>query len=140
MYQKEIELPRHLINEILHLAQCSADREICGFIGLDSSKKYHCHPVQNVAKNPDNNFLMATEEQISTLKEMRNNNEEIFAVYHSHPTANATPSTSDIEQSVYSDAYYLIVSLNTKGVLEMRCYKLLHDENIVEITLQMKER
>jgi [CysO sulfur-carrier protein]-S-L-cysteine hydrolase len=34
----------------------------------------------------------------------------------------------------------LIISLNTKGVLEMRCFELLHDENIVEVNLRMQEK
>jgi proteasome lid subunit RPN8/RPN11 len=82
---------------------------------------------------------MAPKEQLSAIKEMRESGEELFAIYHSHPTAPATPSASDIEQSAYPEAYYLIISLNTKGVLEMRCFKLLHDENIVEIILTMEE-
>jgi len=139
MPQKEIELPRHLVNKVLHLAQVSDQQEVCGFIGKSTEGKYSCYPVKNIAETPNVRFLMSPEEQINSLKEVRGNNEELFAIYHSHPSAPAIPSASDMEQATYSDAYYLIISLNTAGVLEMRCFKLLHDENIVEINIRMIE-
>ena len=82
---------------------------------------------------------MEPKQQVAAMKTMRESGEELFAIYHSHPNAPAIPSARDIEQAAYPDAYYLIISLNTKGVLEMRCFKLLHDENIVEIILEMTE-
>jgi len=139
MHQKEIELPRKLVNTLLHHAQLSQDTEACGFVGKDKSDNYTCYPVENIAETPSKRFLMAPEEQISTIKAMRDKEESLFAIYHSHPTAPARPSATDIELSSYPDAYYLIISLNTKGVLEMRCFQLLHDENIVEINLTMSE-
>lgn len=138
MYQKEIELPRKLVNELLHLAQLSPELEICGFIG-QKNNQYNCYPVENIADNPATQFLMEPAKQLVAMKAIREDDEELFAIFHSHPTAPAIPSASDLELSAYPDAYYLIISLNTKGVLEMRCFKLLHDENIAEIILQMKE-
>jgi len=139
MYQKEIELPRKLVNDLLHHAQLSEELEVCGFIGKKTSGELTRYPVNNIAETPSTRFLMAPEEQINAIKAMRENEEEVFAIYHSHPTAPAFPSATDIEQATYPDAHYLIISLNTKGVLEMRCFKLLHDENIVEVILRMSE-
>ena len=139
MLRKEIILPRKLVNELLHNAQLSQELEVCGFVGKGASDKYTCYPISNIAETPSNSFLMAPEEQIKAMKNMREKNEEMFAIYHSHPTAPATPSATDIEQAAYPDTCYLIISLGTKGVLEMRCFKLLHDENIVEIILSISE-
>ncbi len=138
MYQKEIELPRKLVNELLHKAQLSPQHEVCGFVGI-KGQQFSCYSIENIAEDPSTQFLMEPTQQVATIKKMREQNQEIFAIYHSHPTAPATPSARDMEHSAHPDAYYLIISLNTKGVLEMRCFKLLHDENIVEIILQMKE-
>lgn len=139
MHTKELELPRKLVNELLHYAQLSNDQEVCGLIGKNSTDDYTFYPVNNVAEEPSTRFLMAPEEQINAMKKINNDGQMLFAIYHSHPTAPAIPSVTDIELASYPDAYYLIVSLNTKGVLEMRCFQLLHDENITEITLRMKE-
>lgn len=138
MYQKEVELPRKLVNELLHKAQLSPQQEVCGFVGI-KDQEFSCYGVENIADEPATQFLMEPTQQLTAIKDMREQNQEMFAIYHSHPAAPAIPSARDLEHSAYPDAYYLIISLNTKGVLEMRCFKLLHDENIVEIILQMKE-
>ena len=139
MSPKEIELPRQLVNKLLHLAQISELNEVCGFVGKSSTGQYSCYPVENIDESPSIRFLMAPEGQISSMKSMREKEEELFAIYHSHPTAPAVPSARDMQQANYPEACYLIISLNTAGVLEMRCFKLLHDENVVEMTLRMIE-
>ncbi|MEO1888755.1 MAG: M67 family metallopeptidase [Cycloclasticus sp.] len=138
MYQKEVELPRKLVNELLHKAQLSPQHEVCGFVGI-KGQTFSCYGIENIADERATQFLMEPAQQLAAIKSMREQEQEIFAIYHSHPTAPAIPSAMDIEHSAYPDAYYLIISLNTKGVLEMRCFKLLHDENIAEITLRMTE-
>ena len=139
MMQKELALPRRLINKLLHLAQASQDHEICGLISKSSTSEYGYYPINNVAENPDKRFLMAPDEQLAAMTDIRKQGKELFAIYHSHPSAPAFPSAMDIEQSNYPDLNYFIISLNTLGVLEMRSFKLLHDENIVEIPLIMEE-
>ena len=139
MHQKEIKLPRKLVNQLLHLAQISEQNEVCGFVGKNSKGQYSCYPVENIDEQPSTRFLMAPEGQISSIKNMRKKEEELFAIYHSHPTAPAVPSARDMQEANYPEACYLIISLNTAGVLEMRCFKLLHDENVVEMTLRMIE-
>jgi len=59
-----------------------------------------------------------------------------FAIYHSHPHAPATPSTTDIELANYPDALHLIISLNTKGVLEIRGFTII-DQSVEEVLLSM---
>jgi len=138
MNSKIVELPRKLVNQLLHHAQVSPEQEVCGFISIKNNV-YQQYNVDNIAEKADIQFLMEPKQQIDAMTNMRESGEELFAIYHSHPTAPAIPSARDIEQSTYPDTYYLIISLNTKGVLEMRCFKLLHDENIVEIILEMTE-
>ena len=61
---------------------------------------------------------------IDALRAMRENGEILRAIYHSHPEAPAQPSLEDIQQSEYPDVLYLIVSLGTKGVLDMRGFRI----------------
>ena len=69
---------------------------------------------------------------------MREQQEELFAIYHSHPTAPAEPSATDLEMANYPDALYLIISLNTKGVLEMRGFRLNRHKVVSEVELLLK--
>ena len=67
---------------------------------------------------------------------IRDNNESLFAIFHSHPTAPATPSATDISLASYPEAIQLIISLNTKGILEIRGFKIIN-KAVEEVTLSL---
>lgn len=120
---KHVNLPRPLINRILTQAQNSPDREICGLVSAQSNQALRCIPVSNVAEQPERLFAMDPAQQIDAMRQMRERGESLFAIYHSHPTGPAEPSSTDIEQAGYPEVLHLIVSLNTKGVLELKGYQ-----------------
>lgn len=139
MNTREICLPRKLTNQLLHLAQLSPDAEICGLVGANGSGvPVSCYPVTNSAENRQTRFLLEPSQQIAAMKTMREKNESLFAIYHSHPDAPAVPSPTDIEQASYPEALHLIISLNTKGVLEMRAFKII-DRSVEELPLRLIE-
>ncbi|MDO9163240.1 MAG: M67 family metallopeptidase [Methylococcaceae bacterium] len=135
---QDIQIPRKITTQLLHLAQISPDAEVCGLIGSKNGLPTHCYPVANIADQPQQRFLLDAKQQISALAQMRERGEELFAIYHSHPTAPAQPSAIDLELATYPEALYLIISLNTKGVLEMRGFKLEHS-SFKEVTLSLSE-
>ena len=132
-------LPRPLVNKILAHAQQHPDVEVCGLIGSDSENNKNYYRIDNVSKNPSCRFIMDAPQQIKAMKKMRDKQQELFAIVHSHPTTNAQPSLLDIEESSYKDAYYIIISLNTKGVLEMRAF-IQQKENMQEIDLVLENQ
>ena len=138
MNSPDIQIPRKLANQLLHLAQISPDFEVCGLIGSKNGLPTHCYPIKNAAEQPQQRFLLDSEQQISAMSTMRELGEELFAIYHSHPTAPAIPSTHDLELAAYPDALYLIISLNTKGILEMRGFKI-NQKTAREIPLTMND-
>jgi proteasome lid subunit RPN8/RPN11 len=138
MPQEEIQIPRKITNQLLHLAQISPDFEVCGLIGSKNGLPTHCYPIKNSAEHPQQRFLLDAGQQISAMAKMRETGEELFAIYHSHPTAPALPSTHDLEQAAYPEALYLIISLNTKGILEMRGFKI-QQKTAMEIPLIMND-
>lgn len=135
----EIVLPRKLTNELLHLAQTSPDQEICGLIGAgNDGRPKTCYPIPNAAETPENRFLLDTTQHISALRQMREKNEILFAIYHSHPTAPAILSKFDIEGSSHTNSIHIIISLNTKGILELRAYGI-KQEKIQELSISLIE-
>ncbi|MGZ4960533.1 MAG: M67 family metallopeptidase [Methylomonas sp.] len=139
MNTEEICLSRKLTNQLLHLAQISPDAEICGLIGAGvSGMPVSCYPVTNSAETPQNRFLLDARQQIGVMKQMRDKGETLFAIYHSHPTAPAIPSAIDIEQANYPEALHLIISLDTKGVLELRAFRIA-DKTVKELNLRLIE-
>ncbi len=129
MKHTEILLPRKLTNQLLHLAQLSPEAEVCGLIGADQQgMPVSCYPVKNTASTPANRFSLEPSQQIAAIKQMRNKQETLYAIYHSHPHTPAQPSPTDIAEASYPEALHLIISLNTKGVLELRGFKIIADE------------
>ncbi|MEE9397337.1 MAG: M67 family metallopeptidase [Methylococcales bacterium] len=135
MQKTEIEIPRKIINQVLHHAQSSPDSEVCGLIGSRQGAPADCYPIKNTADDPTHRFNMDAKEQIDALRKIRKNDEELFAIYHSHPTSAPTPSTTDIEQANYPDVLSLIISLDTKGVLEMRGFYIKPNTPAEEVIL-----
>ncbi len=136
MNNTAIQIPRKITQQLLHLAQISPEKEICGLLGAKNNIPTTCYPVDNIAQHPEKQFQMNPEQQIAAIKKMRENDEQLFAIYHSHPSAPAVPSATDLELANYPEALYLIISLNTKGVLEMRGYKIINHKP-QEIILSM---
>ena len=119
-----ITLPRTLVNTMLHHAQLSPASEVCGLIAERDGVPSRCYQVANVAGEPAHLFQMDPRGQIDAMRAMRERGENLFAIYHSHPDSPPVPSAIDLNQAGYPDALYLIISLGTKGVLEMRGWRL----------------
>ncbi len=132
----DIKLSRKLASALLHFAQISPDIEICGLVSSKNNVPFRCYPIENRAIESKNRFLLDSKQQISALKKIRENDEELFAIYHSHPNAPACPSALDLEMATYENALHLIISLNTKGILELRAFKI-ENQNATEISITL---
>jgi len=131
---KSIKLPRTIVNQLLTQAQQHADVEVCGLISAKEGEPVSIYPVDNIAADKQHLFEMDPEKQINAMRTMRENDEQLFAIYHSHPDAPALPSDKDIEQSSYPETLYLIISLSTKGVLEISGFYI-RNNNIESVDL-----
>jgi proteasome lid subunit RPN8/RPN11 len=138
MSQETIQIPRKITNQLLHLAQLSPESEVCGLVGSKDGLPCSCYPIENSAERPGQRFQLDASQQISAMVQMRSQGEQLFAIYHSHPSAPATPSMADLELSPYPDAFHLIISLDTKGVLEMRGFIINH-QSAQEVVLALVE-
>jgi proteasome lid subunit RPN8/RPN11 len=134
----EYQISRKMTNQLLHLAQLSPDEEICGLIASKNGIPSTCYPIANSSKQPQQRFLLDAKQQIAAMATMRNEGEELFAIYHSHPKAPAKPSIHDLEAAAYTQALCLIISLNIKGVLEMRGFKI-SQQQAQEVVLTLLE-
>ena len=134
--EQPVPLPRTLVNRLLGAAQRSPQAEVCGLVASRGGRPEKVYPVTNVAGQPGKLFRMEPKELIDSMRRIREQGEELFAIYHSHPHGPATPSATDLREAEYPDALYLIVSLGTEGVLEMRGYRL-NGESAREVALEI---
>ncbi|HEX5057645.1 MAG TPA: M67 family metallopeptidase [Gammaproteobacteria bacterium] len=133
----EIKITRPLATLLLGLAQKSPQQEICGLIGAIDEKPQTVYPVTNAASDPSREFAMDSRAQIDAFKAMRAKGETLFGIYHSHPQSPPVPSSKDLEDLGYPEALQLIISLDTKGVLEMRAYRKHGKDALEEVHLSV---
>jgi proteasome lid subunit RPN8/RPN11 len=103
--------------------------EICGLVSAKDGKALRCQRIPNIAQDKRNRYRMDPAALVRALFEIETRAETLYAFYHSHPFGPAVPSAIDIAEANYPEAIYLIVSLSTSGVLEMRGFHLGNGES-----------
>ena len=116
-------LPLHLVNAIIQQARSSPDAEVCGLIAGRNGRPLRVLPIRNASDQPQRLFVMDPAAQIDAQRRMREQGEELFGIYHSHPNSPAEPSGTDLQQAAYPEALYLIVSLQAEEP-ELRGYRV----------------
>jgi proteasome lid subunit RPN8/RPN11 len=69
------------------------------------------YPLVNVAASPTE-FLSDARGMFEAVRDMRRQNIDILAVYHSHPTSAPIPSRTDRERNYSSEVMNFIISLH----------------------------
>jgi len=88
-----------------------ATEEVCGLLGGIDQQFNTYYAIKNIADNRQCAFLMDPQEQINAMRNMREGNEEITGIFHSHPDSSAKPSVMDRELAEYPGVTYFIASL-----------------------------
>lgn len=98
--EADLILPRRLAIQILHEAQIAQPESICGVVGARNGQPQ--------------SFLRAGAEALDA------RGEALWARLWSNPAAPAIPDAQDLQ----AGGLHLVVSLDTKGVLELRAWEL----------------
>ena len=110
-----LQLPRALVNHLLHLAQIAPDGRLAGLIGAKDGQAQSFH-----ATDVNNTNGSAREDAI---KALQTRGETLLAILSSYPDSPAEPSNLEIADPEFPDTPRFIISLNTKGVLELRGFQ-----------------
>lgn len=135
MTGEEIEIPPPLLDQLFHHAQSSPQMEICGLISSQNGIPISCYPVKNTSSMPHSRYQMDAQQQIGALRSMRESSQDLFAIYHSHPNSEASPSERDLNEATYHTALYIIISLHTKGDPEIRGFRINKSKEFREVKL-----
>lgn len=130
-----VSLPRALVNQLLHQAQSSPDTAIFGLIGGVHGLPTHPYPVTADISLSGARGLPSSKDLERLHLEMHDRGESLFAAFYSDP---ATPSNShSIELRAFqgSDCLYIVILLNTKGVLELRGFRQNPEQQIEVVEL-----
>jgi proteasome lid subunit RPN8/RPN11 len=128
MNEEALILPRRLAMRILAAAQVAQPRRIAGVVGYDSSGPVAFMPIRNSAPDAEQHVTLAQADRSAARFGLDGRGLGLWAYVVSHPTAAAEPTPQDFRESPYADAVHLVISLSTKGVLEMRAWQRIGTE------------
>lgn len=98
--------------------------EACGFIVADRERPdfgVRCVVMKNVHPNPHNHYRMDDQSVRLAYGDFDRNEEEVVAVFHSHPTGGPFMSDADLEAAADESLAYVIVSFD-HPVRKVRAY------------------
>lgn len=96
--------------------------ECCGLLSGENGVITTLHPLPNEADRPEVRFFATPEGLFAAMRRIREADQSLLGIYHSHPRTAAYPSASDVEMAFYPEAVYFIISLED-GV-DLRAYKI----------------
>ncbi len=96
--------------------------EACGILAGKDGIVKKVYKMTNIY-NSSVSYMMEPKEQFKVMKEMREHELEMIAIYHSHPESYPYPSPKDINLAFYEDSIYLIVSL-AKQEPEIKAFEI----------------
>lgn len=109
--------------------------EGCGLLAGKDGRVTAVFPISNILHSPTA-YEMEPVQQIRTILQIEQNNEELLAIYHSHPNGPSYPSETDITAAYYPDSVYLIVSLQELQKPHMRGFYIV-DGGVTELLVKI---
>lgn len=134
MSSDTITIPRTLAVQLLDHARSRPEEEVCGLVAQASDGALRALRIPNAAEDPTHSFEMEPGALARAQRSMREARQRLWAVYHSHPHAGAEPSPRDLKLGE-PDALQLIVSLDIRGVLQLRGWRF-EDDSVREVILK----
>jgi len=130
-----VYISRHLCREMLEYARAQLPLEACGIVSGDlKGRPLQFFPARNELKSPTR-YNVHPEDLLCILNQLEQNQEDIWAIFHSHPESDAYPTKTDLELAGYPQAYYLIASLKNPQHPVLRGF-IIRDGSIKEINLE----
>lgn len=105
-----LRIPIGIQRQIMEQALAGLPEEVCGLLAGNGDVVSRAFPLRNASARTDF-FTIDPYEQLRALREMRDSELQLLAIYHSHPETPARPSAEDIANANDPDVAYVIVSL-----------------------------
>jgi len=134
--QDKFYIPKDIFDELIFHCKDASPNEACGILAGKGKQASKIYKMTNIEKSPVR-YFMDSKEQFKVMKDMRENNLSMLAIFHSHPSSQAYPSAKDLSLAFYEDAVYIIVSLIEKGPIVKGF--LMREGKIEEVGIVVKQ-
>ena len=129
-----LRIEKRYADEIKAHAVEEEPNECCGVLAGKDGSVHSLYRITNTTKSPYR-YLMDPQEFLNAELDAERNGSELVAFYHSHTHSPAYPSSTDVRmalQSGWLDVYYVLVSLLSKEMPEIRAFHIDEAGDIVE--------
>jgi len=126
-----------LLRVMLAHVQAEYPLEACGLLGGKNGRVTHLYAIENQLHSPTR-YEMDPWQQIQAMLHIEAQEDEMLAIYHSHPHSPAAPSATDKALASYPGVIYVIISLQARSVPQVRGF-LIEDDNVHEIEILKRE-
>lgn len=125
MSESEFKLRRALIEEMFAHARAAAPEECCGLLGGRKSDAESVYPLRNIARDATVAYEAAPEDLFEAQRYMRERDETLTAIYHSHPRSkDPAPSSTDVRLAFYPSAVYFIIGFDEVSNCVLRAFRI----------------
>lgn len=125
-----MRIPRAIFREMVDHAKKDWPSECCGLLAGKDDLVTRIYPLDN-QDGSRVSYLADPQQQFLAFREIEDFGLELLAIYHSHPDTESYPSQMDIEKAFYTEALYIIISLeNPEG--EVKAFRISREGEIVE--------
>lgn len=112
--------------------------EVCGLLAGRDGRLTRHYPIPNAARSMTF-YNMDPTALLRAMRDMDDHEWDLLAIYHSHTHTEAYPSATDVRLAFYTDAVYLIVSLQDPAAPHVRAFDIV-DGSVTERSLVITPR
>ena len=122
--------------EIIGRCRTHYPKEACGILAGRGGVVAQVYPMTNVEDSPIG-YAMDPKEQLAVEKQMRQRQQRMVGIYHSHTASDAYPSSVDISLAISPDLSYVLVSLKDAAHPVLKSYRIsgstVSEEPVVQV-------
>ncbi len=132
MEKSMVTITRDIKEQMLQHARKELPYEACGVISSSAERgALQFYPARNELQSTTR-YHMDPHDLHRIIMDIEEKGHEIWGIYHSHPASPAYPSETDLKQSYYPDAYYLIASFADAKKPVLRAFRII-DKQVEEV-------
>lgn len=102
-------IPKPIFDDMLAHCKMGLPNEACGILAGSGNEVSKIYKMTNIENSPVS-YFMDSKEQFKIMKELREKDISLLAIFHSHTSSAAYPSQKDVSLAFYEDAVYINVS------------------------------
>lgn len=120
--KEEIFIQKKIYDLMIEHGEITLPFEACGLLSGNNNTIQSIWPLWNEAES-SKRFFVSKDVVEYTIEEIKEKNENIIAIYHTHPQTKPIPSRYDIAHHIDENVKMVIISYRTVQPI-VKCYRI----------------